>query len=173
MEPAAVVWGEGEGENPSAVGHRRKTWFAMARLEIWELKSWELRGSCESQSGCKRGIVTCEEQKPLPLRDPAASAPAALAQVMPSLPTHTPDGSCTPHCMVVLPKGSQCSVVGHVPPLLLWALLELARSRMVQARPWLQRGASSVPLSCRGKLPVSGGQELRGGWGQLYPLTLP
>lgn len=43
---------------------------------------------------------------------------------------------------------------------------------MVQAGPWLQTGASSVPLSCRGR-PVSGGQEMRGGSGQLYPLTLP
>lgn len=118
MEPAAVPWGEGEGENPLAMCQRRKTWFATVRLEIWELKSWEPRGSWESQSSCKRGFVTCKEQKPLPLCDPTASAPPALAQVMPSVPTHTLGGPYTPHCMAMLPKGTQCSIAGHVPPLL-------------------------------------------------------
>lgn len=55
MEPAAVAWGEREGENPLAVGQRRKTWFARVRMEIWEL-----RGYFESQSSCKRGFVTCK-----------------------------------------------------------------------------------------------------------------
>lgn len=113
MEPAAVARGEGEGENPLAVRQRRKTWFATVRLE-----TWELRGYFESQSGCKMGFVTCKEQKPLPVCDPTASASPALAQVMPSLPTHTLEGPYTPHCMAVLPKGTQCSIVGHVPPLL-------------------------------------------------------
>lgn len=167
-----MAWGEGEGENPLAVGQRRKTWFATVRLEMWELKSWQLRGSCENQSSCKRGFVTCKEQKPLPLHDPTARAPAALALVMPSLPTHTLGGPCTPPCMAMLPKGT---LQYHWPCLsfALWVLLEPARSRRVQAEPWLQTGASSVPLSCRGRLPVSGGQGMRGGRGQLYPLTLP
>lgn len=159
MEPAVVAWGEQEGENPLAVGQRRKTWFATVWLEIWELKSWGLRGSCESQSSRKRGSVTCKKQKPLRLCDPTASGPAASAQMMPSVPTHALDGPCT--------QGDTVQHRWPCPSFALWCLLESARDRMEQAGPWLQTGASSVPLSCRGRLPVSGAE------GRLGPTVPP
>lgn len=114
----SLQWWHGERGRRKSFGCGPEEKNLVCCGEIWELKSQELRGFCESQSSCRRDFVTGKEQKPLLFSDPTASVPAALARVMISLPTHTLDGPYAPHCMAMLPKGTQCSIVGHVPPLL-------------------------------------------------------
>lgn len=162
MEPAVLAWGW-------ATGCGLKEKILLCHSEAGNTRAMLLL--CEPGS-CKRGFAIGERQKPLPLRHPAARAPAAPAWAEPLLPClHAP----TPASGTVLVPGRtpRTPLRGRAPwcghsaawpamslPCAVGFVWSWPRAGWCgQGRGWGQEPAAS-PSSCRGRLPVLGW-----GWG--------